>query len=80
MFDYWHWSMGCQQKLVVWKIIPHCILWCLWRERNARTFEGCELSIVALKLQFYHSLFHWLSATGLFSFSNWFDLIEFCSN
>ena len=65
---------------MVWKIIPHCILWCLWREHNARTFGGCELSIAELKLQFYHSLFDWLSATGLFSFSNWLDLIDFCSN
>jgi hypothetical protein len=79
LFDCWQWSMGCHQKLVVWRVIPHCIMWCLWRERNVRTFEGCELNIVGLKLQFYRYLFDWLSATGLFSFSNLLDLIDYCS-
>jgi hypothetical protein len=53
LFDYWQRSLECHQKLVVWRVIPHCIMWCLWRERNARTFEGCELSIAELKLQFF---------------------------
>ena len=21
--------------------IPHCLMWCIWQERNARTFHGC---------------------------------------
>jgi hypothetical protein len=79
LFDCWQWSMGCHQKLVAWRIIPHCIMWCLWRERNARTFEGCELNIVELKLQFYCYLFDWLFATGLYRFSNLLDLIDYCS-
>uniref|UniRef100_A0A2N9FZM9 Reverse transcriptase domain-containing protein n=1 Tax=Fagus sylvatica TaxID=28930 RepID=A0A2N9FZM9_FAGSY len=79
LFDCWQWSMGCHQKLVVWRVIPHCIMWCLWRERNIRMFEGCELNIVELKLQFYCYLIDWLSATGLFSFSNLLDLIDYCS-
>ena len=79
LFDCWQWSMGCHQKLVVWRIIPHCIMWCLWRECNARTFEGCELNIVELKLQFYCYLFDWLFATGLYRFSNLLDLIDYCS-
>ena len=79
LFDCWQGSMGRQQNLVVWRVIPYCLMWCLWRERNARTFEGCELSVVELKLQFYRYLFDWLSATGLFSFSNLLDLIDYCS-
>ena len=79
LFDCWQWNMGCPQKLVVWRVIPHCIMWCLWEERNARTFEGCELNIVELKHQFYHYLFDWLSATGLFRFSNLLEMIDYCS-
>jgi hypothetical protein len=79
LFDCWQGSMGRQQNLVIWRAIPHCLMWCLWRQRNARTFEGCELRVVELKLQFYRYLFDWLSATGLFSFSNLLNLIDFCS-
>ena len=64
---------------VIWKAIPHCIMWCLWRERNVRTFEDCELSVVELKLHFYRSLLDWMSATGLFRLSNMLDLIDYCS-
>ena len=41
------------QNIVIWRAIPHCFMWCLWKERNARTFEGCEQSIAAMKLQFF---------------------------
>jgi hypothetical protein len=40
-------------------------------------FEGCERSVVDLKLQLYRSLFDWLAATGLFSFSNMLEYIYF---
>uniref|UniRef100_A0A2N9I9L7 Reverse transcriptase zinc-binding domain-containing protein n=1 Tax=Fagus sylvatica TaxID=28930 RepID=A0A2N9I9L7_FAGSY len=33
----WFGSVGGHS--VIWKAIPHCIMWCLWQERNARTFE-----------------------------------------
>jgi hypothetical protein len=51
-----HWVMPCQVldfwagwqsrygnhcNLVVWRMVPYCVMWCLWRERNARHFEGC---------------------------------------
>lgn len=25
----------------MWKVIPLYLMWCLWRERNVHTFEGC---------------------------------------
>ena len=79
MFDCWQGSLGRHQNIVIWRVVPHCVLWCLWREHNARTFEGCETSVVKLKLQFYHLLFDWMSVTGLFNFSNVLDLIDICS-
>ncbi len=78
-FNCWQWSLVRQQNDVIWKTIPHCLMRCLWRERNARTFEGCELSVVELKLQFYHSLLNWMSATGLFRFSNMLEFLDYCS-
>ena len=36
-------------------LIPHCLLWCLWRERNSRCFEDIERSIPDLKLLFFRT-------------------------
>ena len=73
----WHGSVG--RHSVIWNAIPHCLMWCLWREHTARTFEDCELSVVELKLKFYRSLLDWMSVTGLFRMSNMLDLIDCCS-
>lgn len=24
----------------IWMVVPMCLIWCLWRERNLCTFEG----------------------------------------
>jgi hypothetical protein len=72
-------SLGNHQHFVVWKAIPHCLMWCLWRERNVRVFKGCEISVVELKLQFYRSLMDWMSAIGLDRFSNMLEFLDCCS-
>ena len=43
LFYCWQGSVGQHQNFVIWKVIPHWLMWCLWRECNARTFKGCEL-------------------------------------
>jgi hypothetical protein len=30
------WTAGSTRSAIVWKMVPHCILWCIWRERNNR--------------------------------------------
>ena len=76
LFDCWQGSLGRHQNLVLWRVIPHCLMWCLWRERNVRIFLGCELSVFELKLQFFRSLLDWMSASGLCSLSNLLDLLD----
>jgi hypothetical protein len=46
----------------VWKMVPSCLLWCLWKERNDRTFEDKERSFEELKSFFFHSLYFWTFA------------------
>ena len=29
--------------------MPHCLMWCIWGERNARCFEGCKQSLLEIK-------------------------------
>ena len=33
------WSGGRSRSAMVWKMIPLCIMWCLWSKRNGRFFE-----------------------------------------
>jgi hypothetical protein len=35
-----------------------CVMWCLWRERNARNFEDCEHEIIELKKRVLRTLFY----------------------
>ena len=25
---------------------PLCVMWCIWRERNARSFDDCEKGLI----------------------------------
>ena len=39
----------------LWRIIPHCLMWVIWRVRNTHTFDGNERSIHELKLLFFQT-------------------------
>ena len=48
----WQGKFGHHRNGHIWLIVPHCLMWCLWRERN-RCFEDNERSIPDLKLSFF---------------------------
>jgi hypothetical protein len=60
LFACW-WSGGNSQSAVVWKVVPLCIVWCLWRERIDKSFENLERTLEELKSSFF-SLFSWTTA------------------
>jgi len=41
---------------------PLCLMWCIWRERNSRSFEDCERTTIELKAIIFKSLYVWMSA------------------
>lgn len=49
-------------------------------ERNAWNFEGCKKSVHDWKLLFLDTLFEWINASGLFSFTSLPDLINRCTS
>jgi hypothetical protein len=75
----WQGKLGRHQNIEIWKAIPHCLMWCLWRERNARTFEDCERNVLELKLVFFRTLFDWMTTTGLLSFLSFLEFFYHCS-
>lgn len=65
-------------KVMIQSKILHCLMWRLWRERSAQTFEGREKSVPDLKLILIRSLFEWMNASSLFSFDHMFEILDYC--
>ena len=63
----------------LWRMVPHCFMWVIWRERNIGTFDGNERSIHELTLLFFQTLFDWANAMGFFSFIPLLDMLDFCT-
>jgi hypothetical protein len=80
LFDCWQGGLGWQQHSMIWKAIPHYLMWCFWRERNLRSFEDMEMGSYDLKLLFFRTLFEWINATGCFSFSFIQDFLDSCNS
>ena len=70
------WSVNFKRykSAAIWELIPHCILWVIWRERNARSFEDSSRTIQELKQFFLYSLFIGLMHQAFFIstlYTNW---------
>ena len=46
----WQGKLGRHRNSAIWMTVPHCFIWCIWRERNNRNFEDLERSVADLKL------------------------------
>ena len=42
LFGWWNW-LG-KHSSQIWNLVSLCILWCIWKERNRRTFEDLDSS------------------------------------
>jgi hypothetical protein len=49
LFTCWRGVFGKPQSVAVWKMVPSCLSWCIWRERNDRCFEDRESTVAELK-------------------------------
>ena len=61
------WNQFGKHSSRVWNLAPLCLMWCIWRERNWRTFEDRDKSDDQLLAYFSGSLFDWSRAWGLTS-------------
>ena len=74
------WSTGFKsyRSAHLWDLITHCVLWVIWREQNAQSFEDTERTAPGLKQFFLNSLFEWVNASGHYHFLSVYELINFC--
>ena len=68
----WQGRFGRHQHKVIW-------MWCIWRERNCRNFEGNEQSVAELKQLILKTLFQWVSVSGCLPCSNFLNFLDLCS-
>uniref|UniRef100_A0A2N9H4Z9 Reverse transcriptase domain-containing protein n=1 Tax=Fagus sylvatica TaxID=28930 RepID=A0A2N9H4Z9_FAGSY len=63
LFGWWNW-FG-KRSSGVWNLIPSCLMWTIWRERNKRIFEDQETPLAKLLELFFINLYDWSRAWGL---------------
>jgi hypothetical protein len=76
------WSGGRSRSIVIWKMVPICIVWCLWLEKNERCFENYERSLEELTAFFFYTLYTWTAewlAPLVISYLDFFTLFSFSS-
>ena len=61
----------------VWNMVPTCLMWLVWKECNARTFEDIERPIDMLKNLPARILFEWSRIWGLTYCSSLSDFLIF---
>ena len=63
-----------KHNCLVWNLVPHCIMWTVWCERNSRIFEDEGHSLDKLEELFFGRLFDWARIWG---FTSEMSLAEF---
>jgi hypothetical protein len=48
----------------IWNLVPPCLMWTVWRERNSRTFDDVWSLLDHLLGTFVNSLFDWATTWG----------------
>jgi exonuclease III len=79
LLECWQGCFGKHRNILIWRVIPHCLMWCIWRERNGRSFENCERSYVEIKYFFLRSLYDWVAGWGIHSCISFQEFLELCS-
>ena len=63
----------------VWNMVPACLMWLIWRERNSRTFEDIGRPVDLLESFLARTLFDWSRIWGFTYYITMFDFLIFVS-
>ena len=72
---YWC-SFGRTRSAVVWKMVPICIFWSIWNDRNNRCFEDLESSMEEILVSLLFSLYSWTVAYLSLSYLSFADFLS----
>lgn len=80
LLNSWGAAIGSGHAKEAWRLTPLCLLWCIWRERNARLFEDVETHMVELRKRLLITLYFWIASHHSLSvFTCRFFKFIFCS-
>ena len=68
LFACWQGQFAHHRNGDIWMVVPHCLMCCIWKERNSRCFEDIERSMPDIKLLFFRTLLNFI-----------LDLLDFCN-
>ena len=74
LFGWWNWF--AKTSLGVWNLVPSCLMWTIWQERNSRTFKNIESFVGKIMESCFGSLFDWSRVWGLTLSSSIGDFLE----
>jgi len=78
----WGASFGYGPAKDVWWLVLLCLMWCLWRYRNAWHFEDVETSMLELRKRLLNMLYIWIAAQhslSMFTYADFLNLFSVCS-
>ena len=74
LFCRYHW-LG-KHSSNIWDLVPGCLMWTIWTERNRRTFEDEEKIVVQLLEYCQRTLFEWSRCWGYLDCSTLLDFLS----
>ena len=60
----------------IWNMVPGCLMWIVWMERNRLSFEDTEKSLVQFQALCQKTLFDWSRCWGFSDCSTIFEFIS----
>jgi hypothetical protein len=75
----WRGQRGNRTILQIWRMFHLCVMWCLLRERNAQSFEDCELRLIKLKKMVLQTLYSWRVMWHLSQASMLAEFLDLCA-
>jgi hypothetical protein len=57
LLNSWGAAIGYGRAKKAWRLASLCLLWCIWKERNARLFKDLETSMVKLRKRLLNTLY-----------------------
>jgi hypothetical protein len=74
----WRRQAGNREAMHLWRVIPLCLMWCLWHERNARSFNDQEIGLLELKRWILQTLFTRRVAWNTTRASTFAEFLDLC--